>query len=112
MRIFINDTTFRSCYTNFPNLNGGSFYWRERGSVIQCRNCYYKSWCSGSGQAYGSTVSFNGLNHCNFTTFHDIGYDTKSYNFGIGQSRGNVFINNNNLTNCKCNEYAGVTSNL
>ena len=107
MDIFINDSTFRSCYTDYQDLPGGSFYWRSSGSCIQSRNCYYQSWCSKSGQAYGVSVSSNGINHCNFTTLFKIGVDPNKYMFTIGQSYGNVIINNNNQTECKCSLVAG-----
>lgn len=110
MRIFINDTTFRSCFTDYQRQSGGSFYWREQGSCVQCRNCYDTSWCSNTGQAYGTTVSSNGINHCNFSTLNNLGIDENLYQFSVGQSGGNVFINNNNQTFCKCNIVAGISS--
>ena len=33
MCIFINDTTFRSCFTDYQSQSGGSFYWRDQGIV-------------------------------------------------------------------------------
>lgn len=112
MCIFINDTTFRSCYTDFANLSGGSFYWKDYGSVVQYRKCYHTSWCSQNGQAYGTSISNNCINHCNFTSLFNIGIDEHKYAYSIGQSKGNVFINNNNQTLCRCVYMAGFVSNF
>lgn len=108
MSIFINISVFQYSYSTASSHNGGAFYWRPEGNVAIYGSCFDTAYAGYSGQAYGITVSnsTSAIDHCNMTSYFNIGQSpTKGY-FLATHALGHIILFNNNMTECRSSDQA------